>query len=504
MIVNLDNSAVQSFSLTHRALCPEVKYRSSEIPVTGDFKYFGVTFDNKLNWRLHVETIIERSYHRLTILKRLAGSLWGSATTTPITTYKAFVLPLILCCCEPLITASEQVFKRLEIFHNQAMRLITGGVKSTPIDSMLLLTKLMPIRAFIEEKAVILYEKLYLIGDPFWVNYRDTIRNLKTQCGFIQKTREIRVEYGLSDLIQEILQPTNPLSMIPIEINLELANVVFKSETPTEVLKCLALETINTNYPECDWLQVYTDGSYSDVFMSAGSGVYSSLFSFYASAGKNRNAFDGEVEALRIALKQLLVVHYKFERVVLLSDSKSAIQAISSLETPISTEIVQCRELIQSLMQNGKIVRLQWIPGHSGIFGNDQADFLAKKGATLFQPTNSNMPYHSKRKYIKRTIRERYQLKSLDKIKTKRWTIEELSNLPDYPRRIAVASFRLLTGHDCLGEHLHRIGILAQPFCPLCDLMEPMNRAHLCRCRALLGYDSETARYWRARDCLRQ
>lgn len=49
---------------------------------------------------------------------------------------------------------------------------------------------------------------------------------------------------------------------------------------------------------------------------------FSNLFSFYTSAGKYRTAFDGEVEAIRIALKQLLALKDKFVGVVLLSDSQ--------------------------------------------------------------------------------------------------------------------------------------------------------------------------------------
>ncbi|VDO11525.1 unnamed protein product, partial [Rodentolepis nana] len=39
-----------------------------------------------------------------------------------------------------LIKATEVTLKPLEKAHNQALRLITGGIKSTPIDAMLLVT----------------------------------------------------------------------------------------------------------------------------------------------------------------------------------------------------------------------------------------------------------------------------------------------------------------------------------------------------------------------------
>ena len=68
----------------------------------------------------------------------------------------------------------------------------------------------------------------------------------------------------------------------------------------------------------------------------------------------------------------------------------------------------------------------------------------------------------------------------------------------DWPRRKAVAEFRLCVGHDCLGTHLHRTGIRPDPYCMLCSLREPMDRNHLGQCTALLKR-TECERYWEAR-----
>jgi ribonuclease HI len=284
---------------------------------------------------------------------------------------------------------------------------------------------------------------------------------------------------------------------------LNLGGILYKKDTSPGVLRCYALETIDMKYPDSEWLHVYTDGSLFDDHMTAGSGVFSSLFSFYASAGKYRTAFDGEVEAIRIALKQLLVFVEKFSKVVLFSDSQAAIQAIGSNSPPLSDEIFQCRVYLRNLIVKKKHVVLQWIPGHCGVKGNEQADFLARKGSRLLQSRCSVISYHSIKLYIKQIMAKNFKLQLLDRLQTKRWRVDDLLTIPNGPRREAVAQFRLLTGHDCMGEHLHRIGIFDKPNCPLCNMAEPMNRAHLHRCMSLHG-DSETALYWRARELLRQ
>ncbi|KAG8192339.1 hypothetical protein JTE90_002159 [Oedothorax gibbosus] len=135
------------------------------------------------------------------------------------------------------------------------------------------------------------------------------------------------------------MKPINPLEIYEVEFNLNLLNKICKRDTAPQVLRCSALETIHSVYTEEDRLHVYTDGSYSESCASAGSGVFSKLFFFSASAGKNRTAFDGEVEAIRIALEKLLDCLQKFQKVVLLSDSQAAIQAIGSSEAPFSAEV---------------------------------------------------------------------------------------------------------------------------------------------------------------------
>ncbi|VDO02599.1 unnamed protein product [Rodentolepis nana] len=72
-----------------------------------------------------------------------------------------------------------------------------------------------------------------------------------------------------------------------------------KSNTPPEQMRSLTLETININYPEDNWLQVFTDGPFIENQANVSAGVYSELYSFNAVAGHNRSAFEGEKEAIR-------------------------------------------------------------------------------------------------------------------------------------------------------------------------------------------------------------
>ena len=63
-------------------------------------------------------------------------------------------------CNSPLITVSEDGRSRLELIQNNVLRLVTGAVKTTPIDAMLLRTNEIPMEFEIKKSTLKLYQKL--------------------------------------------------------------------------------------------------------------------------------------------------------------------------------------------------------------------------------------------------------------------------------------------------------------------------------------------------------
>jgi len=213
--------------------------------------------------------------------------------------------------------------------------------------------------------------------------------------------------------------------------------------------------------------------------------------------GQYSTAFDGEVEGIRTALRLLNLHHNKFERAVIFSDSEAAILSAGSTETVMSTEARVCQVLIRQLKAKHKQIALQWIPGHCQIAGNEHADALAKKGAKITQTHIRETSYHYIKLHLKQVFQNvhRHELKT--KLSQKPWK-QEIATILDWPRRKAVAEFRLFFGHVCLGTHLYRIGIHPDPYCMLCSLREPMDRNHLGQCTALSNR-TECERYWEAK-----
>ena len=104
--------------------------------------------------------------------------------------------------------------------------------------------------------------------------------------------------------------------------------------------------------------------------------------------------------------------------------------------------------------------------------------------------------YRSIKLHLKRTSQRAYRHELQTKLSQKPWR-QEIANTPDWPRRKAVAEFRLFVGHDCLGTHLHRLGIRPVLYCMLCKLREPTDWNHLGQSAALANR-TECERYWEA------
>ncbi|KAJ4426856.1 hypothetical protein ANN_26655 [Periplaneta americana] len=83
--------------------------------------------------------------------------------------------------------------------------------------------------------------------------------------------------------------------------------------------------------------------------------------------------------------------------------------------------------------------------------------------------------------------KDTYKKSLQDNISTSEWK-DNVTSVPDWLRRETVAKLRLATGHDCLGKHLCRTGLLQNPNCPLCNQNIVMDSDHLMDCPPLHWY----------------
>ena len=78
-------------------------------------------------------------------MRRLAGTTWGADAKILKTVYTGSVPPALEYGMAASCTSADSHFDRLNRVQNQATRLITGGMKSTPIQALEEATGIQPL-----------------------------------------------------------------------------------------------------------------------------------------------------------------------------------------------------------------------------------------------------------------------------------------------------------------------------------------------------------------------
>lgn len=69
---------------------------------------------------------------------------------------------------------------------------------------------------------------------------------------------------------------------------------------------------------------------------------------------ETKTNFDGEIEAIHIALSQLCLRTHSFGKAVIFCDSSSAIQSISQVKYAVTAKVKQIKQEIEKLKRKGK------------------------------------------------------------------------------------------------------------------------------------------------------
>lgn len=508
MEVSAEKTVAQLFTMSTKDHHFNLKYKGLNLKRVSLSRYLGINLDTKLHWATHIRDTAEKANKRLNIMKRLTATTWGATQEMLATTYKTYIRPLLDYGCEVTSLASKTNLERYDVVQNNALRIITGGAKSTPIAAMQLQTGIEPLDRRQDKFTLRFWERARRVDRNYWSDYTCATQRLKTQTSPMARAESLMRKYQLPLSVNSSRAPlqhfTTVVSALP-STQLDLIGLTSsKSDTIPDELKSSALETIHTRYPTFEWLHIYTDGSC--LSGGAGAGWFCHLFEGTVAVGKNATNFDGEVCAIHEASSQLLATDLAPARVVFLIDSQAAILALGSNAPTDCLRTIQCRTKLAELISRGWVVVLQWVPGHVGIPGNERADAKAKQGAESSQP-DLPMTLTRAKNLINISVKYATTENLQNACSGKKW--ETLATVGPIPRHLeraeAVARFRLATGHDYLGVHLHRIGLAESESCPLCGQAR-MDGDHLLDCSHLDNYatDDLVGRYWEARRAMVQ
>jgi len=135
---------------------------------------------------------------------------------------------------EVLITASGSTLKALETTQNYALRLITRGVKTTPILALQLYTGNLPITWEIKQQAAVSITKMKALTQTTWTTKTSDQQHLKTQLPSLNAVHSHLQQLEIPTNVEHICPTTAPMEYQSFHTNLSLMLEVKKNDTPPQ------------------------------------------------------------------------------------------------------------------------------------------------------------------------------------------------------------------------------------------------------------------------------
>ena len=142
---------------------------------------------------------------------------------------------------------------------------------------------------------------------------------------------------------------------------------------------------------------IFTDGSKND--QHTANGIVCGRHENLARLDDGTSIFLAELHAIYLALK--FIESKKLRHAVICSDSRSVIQSLMR-NSELSPLLISVLNKHQELCEAGVKIQFLWIPGHSGIKGNERADQIAKDALTFVIVTKLLTDFSSIKSSIRR------------------------------------------------------------------------------------------------------
>ena len=129
---------------------PNVTLYNTQIPHTPSTKILGVTYDTGLTFKDHIQDTKRRCNPRLNSLRAITGTDFGQQKETNTLVYKQYIRS-VMSYASPAwaATISDSHLNTLQTIQNNALRIITGCTKTTPIEHLHSETKVLPMKEYL-------------------------------------------------------------------------------------------------------------------------------------------------------------------------------------------------------------------------------------------------------------------------------------------------------------------------------------------------------------------
>nr|ABC24970.1 reverse transcriptase [Monascus pilosus] len=364
-----EKTEIQHFSRKRKHPPPVVRLPDvGEIPPTSYTRWLGVLLDIKLTFKPHINWVFSRGKQLAQHLQRLSNTQRGCPVASMRAAVLQCALPTALYGVEVFYTGQQQVANSLQSLLRIAALAILPAYKTTPTAALLREADLPDPRAFLEsilQRAAARYAGL---------DAKHPVARIHAAPNYGYNTRLTRILQRIPTPAPErrwVEPQPPPLRMLP-------------THREGHISSPLAIS-------------VYSDGSHTGQGAGYGYAIYYGsilVTQGQGPAGPRTEVYDAEimgaVEGLRAAVglpctayaNQLNLFLDNLAAASLLADGRPAPHRRHLTDT-FHQLSKQWLSLPYILASPRRPVRVSWVPGHTGIAGNELADRLAKQGAAM-------------------------------------------------------------------------------------------------------------------------
>jgi ribonuclease HI len=375
-------------------------------------RWLGIWLDRKLNFNHHVEHKVAAAKRALHSISRLATSEWGLSASAFRQLYLTCITTVSDFGAEVWWKEQKTHIEKLQSLQNLAMRKILGAFRSSPSAAMEVELSILPPKIRLNQQCrkfairVISMPATHPVRQRTPASYPPELEtehepNPKyaewVECeepGRCYETQLIRV----LSTVRYILPSTPRVERIDItrhppwrstlpDIDRMEVFVSAKQKVDAAADHKSLFERIMADSQS---LAIYTDGSMMDG--KAGAGVVAlhetGLKKGLHGLGTTMEVYDAELFGIERAtnmIKERLQGLPDLRHIYIFTDNQAAIlKAMDTKPTPGQELALAIHESVHLLLDRHPElhIHLHWVPGHSGIGGNETADELARKGTS--------------------------------------------------------------------------------------------------------------------------
>jgi ribonuclease HI len=350
---NLAKTKLLLFSRAHT--CPELDILicGTHIEHVSTVKYLGVHLDRKLLFTSHVENTCAKACRLIFELSRCARQTWGLSRSAILTLYQGAILPIVLygspawgyVCLKQHIQTKLQRVCRLAAL--RALR----AYKTTPTSALEILCNLPPAHLLVQQRCLLFYHST-----------------------------------GLLHSKMRFLLPATGFNLYPIEPAHPPINPFLRGQHYIPVI--LDYDASDSIINTAKTLHFYSDGSKSECSVGCSSVIYRESDSPPCFTVRKRLAsyctiFQAEQHGLLLGAQWVSQRQISGFTLKFFTDNQALLHALNTFTNSLA--IRPLLSLLQSLAEH-HTVSLHWVPAHTGIAGNEEADQQAKEAAASDEP----------------------------------------------------------------------------------------------------------------------